>query len=99
MAFRADGTYSAASPETLDGAKMIAMYYGIDEDSANKRYQLNDFQDNHQAIGDIDIDFGGGSTNRGDLRHVTLMGDKLEFEVFHRSVYGPIVFQLSRTAP
>ena len=30
------------------------------------------------------------------LRHITLMGDKLSFELFHASVYGPVTFQLSR---
>lgn len=98
VVLRADGTYSAKSSESFDGSEMIAMYYGIDEDSPNKRYQLNDFQDNQQGIGDIDIDFGG-SINRDELRHVSLMGDRLEFEVFHGSVYGPITFQLSRSGP
>ena len=96
--FRADGTYSAKSPESFDGVQMVAMYYGIDADSPSKRYRLNDLQDNQQAIGDIDIvfDVDATSANRDDLRHITLMGDKLKFELFHALVYGPVTFQLTR---
>jgi hypothetical protein len=95
LTFRADGTYSANSPEALDGVEETAMYYGVDDDSPLKRYALNDFQDNLQAIGDIDIYFGQG-TVRDELRHVTLMGDQLSFELFHMGQYGPITFQLQR---
>jgi hypothetical protein len=97
ITFRADGTYSAVSTEVLDGQQMIAMYYGIDDDSPNKKYQLNDLQDNQQGIGDIDIVFGPGSPTRDDLRHITLMGDKLSFEFFHFGIYGPVTFRLNRS--
>jgi hypothetical protein len=95
MTFRAEGTYSATSTEVLDDQAMIALYYGSNDDSPLKRYVLNDFQDNRQAIGDIDLVFGD-SAIRDDLRHVTLMGNQLSFELFHRGTYGPVTFQLHR---
>ncbi len=74
VTFRADGTYSANSPESFDGVDASATYYGTDTDSPKKRYQLNDLQDNMQGIGDIDIVFDVDTVNRDDLRHITLMG-------------------------
>ncbi len=97
ITFRADGTYSAESTEVLDDQEMIAMYYGIDEDSSEKRYAINDLQASGKGLGEIDIDFGLGSTSRGDLRNIKLMGDKLSFEFFHRGQYGPVLFELERT--
>jgi hypothetical protein len=96
MTLRADETYSAISTEVLDGQDMIAMYYGMDEDAPQKRYHLADMLDDGLGVGQIDIVFDVGSVNRGDLRNVRLMGDRLEFEFFHRGQYGPLVFQLLR---
>jgi hypothetical protein len=93
--FNADGTYSAYTHEELDGVRMIALYYGTDEDSPLKKYAITDYQASRLGIGEIDIYFGTG-TVRDSLRNVRLMGDKLEFEMFHMDRYGPLTFKLSR---
>lgn len=96
MTFRSDGTYRAVSTEVLDDQRMIAMYYGSDADSPEKRYEVLDLQDSLNGVGQIDIWFGPDNVNRGDLRNVKLMSDALEFEFFHRGEYGPLLFQLVR---
>jgi hypothetical protein len=95
--FNADGTYSATTHEELDGVQMIALYYGSDEDSPLKKYAITDFQASRLGAGEIDIYFAKG-TLRDSLRNVRLMGDNLEFEMFHQGRYGPLTFQLSRIA-
>lgn len=97
--FNADGTYSAVSHEILDGTEMIALYYGMDEDSSKKRYALTDFQASGLGIGEIDVVFDVATTVRDELRNIRLMGDKLEFEMFHFGEYGPLTFQLYRADP
>ncbi len=94
--FHEDGTYSAVTDEVLDGSRMIALYYGSDEDSPLKTYAITDFQASRLGVGQIDIYFFQKSIVRGSLRNVRLMGDQLEFEVFNRE-YGPVTFQVSRT--
>ena len=96
VTLRADGTYSATTTEVLDGNQMIAMYYGTDDDYPSKVYAINDFQDSRLGVGQIDVAFGPEPALRDSLRNVRLMGDKLEFEVFHMEQYGPITFQLYR---
>jgi hypothetical protein len=94
VTLREDGTYSAASTEVLDGNDMVAMYYGTDDDFPAKLYAINDFQDSQLGIGQIDVVFGPEPGVRDELRNVRLMGDKLEFELFHMDDYGPLTFQL-----
>jgi len=96
ITLRQDGTYSAASPEVLDGYDMVAMYYGTDDDYPQKLYAINDFQDSQLGIGQIDVVFGPEPGVRDELRNVRLMGDQLEFELFHLDDYGPVTFQLYR---
>jgi hypothetical protein len=98
VTLRADGTYSATTSEVLDGNRMIAMYYGSDDASPAKTYAINDFQASRLGLGQIDVTFGDGSGSvvRDDLRNVRLMGDKLEFEMFHMGTYGPLTFELNR---
>jgi hypothetical protein len=96
ITFRANGTYSGFAEET---AGQPAFYYGTDEDMAEKRYELNDLQDDLEGVGQIDIVFWEGNTNRGDLRNIRLTGNELEFEFFHRGQYGPLLYQLYRAAP
>ena len=96
ITFRADGTYSGYAEENLYGEP--AFYYGTDEDSPEKLYELNDLQDDLEGIGQIDIVFWAGNTNRGELRNIRLTGDELEFEFFHRGEYGPLRYQLTRTS-
>jgi hypothetical protein len=93
---RTDGTYSAKSGEGLDGQRMVALYYGTDKDSSFKRYYLTDLQASGLGLGEIDVYFGSDSVVRDDLRNIRLMGDKLEFEMFHDGAYGPITFRLNR---
>jgi len=97
MTFRSDGTYSARSDDVLDGQDMIAMYYGMDEDSPNKVWHLVDVHDDGTASGTIDIVFDVGSVNRDEIRQIRLMGDKLQFEYWHFKTYGPVLFQLKRS--
>jgi hypothetical protein len=93
ITFREDGNYSG---EALVSSGEPAFYYGTDDDFPEKRYELNDLQDSRDGIGQIDIVFWEGNTNRGDLRNVRLMGDQLEFEFFHRGQYGPLTYRLYR---
>jgi len=98
VTFRPDGTYSAASPEVLDGREIIAMYYGTDGDRPKKRWALNGVQPSGLGVGQIDIAWEGhDDINRGDLRNIELMGDQLRFEFFHRGEYGPLIFELHGT--
>ena len=94
ITFRAEGTYSGVAGKDSDGQP--AFYHGSDDDSAEKRYELNDLHDDLEGVGQIDIWFGPKNTNRGDLRNIRLMGNALEFEFFHRGEYGPVTFQLYR---
>jgi hypothetical protein len=98
VTLRDDGTYSATTTEVLDGSPMVAMYYGTDDDYPSKVYALNDLQDSLLGVGQIDLAFGPEPAMRDGLRNVRLMGDKLEFELFHMEQYGPITFQLYRAS-
>jgi hypothetical protein len=97
ISFRKDGTYSAVSNEIVNGQEAIAFYYGTDDDVPGKRYAISDLQDDGTGVGEIDIVFDVGTVNRGDLRNIRLMGDKLEFEFFHRGEYGPLTYRLTRS--
>jgi len=94
ITFNADGTYSAISTEKLDGLEMNAMYYGMESDSPNKKYFVNDSGPNNEGAGEIDIVFKVGSINRGSLKNIKLMDNRLSFEFFHRNQYGPLKFEL-----
>ena len=94
--FRSDGTYSAVSEEVLDGEDMTALYYGTDADSPLKKYAMTDLQASKLGLGEIDIFSALGTSDRDELRNIRLMGDKLEFEMFHSGQYGPLTYQLNR---
>lgn len=96
VTLREDGTYSATTDEVLDGTRMIALYYGTDADDPSKLYAINDFQDSKLGVGQIDVAVGPKPAMRDSLRNIRLMGDQLEFEMFHMEQYGPITFQLYR---
>jgi len=89
LEFRADGTYTSRAEVAPNGEKYPALYYGTDDDSPDKRYQLHDLHDSGLGSGQIDI---GG--NRDELRNIALMGDRMQFEFFHASVYGPLTYRL-----
>ena len=95
LTFRDDGTYSSVA--VVPGEP--AMYYGSDDDSPEKQYAINDLQASLKGVGEIDVYFGEGNTNRGELRNIELMDNQLEFEFFHRGQYGPLTFQLYRVDP
>ena len=57
ITFRADGTYSGFAEEAADEP---AFYYGTDEDMSEKRYELNDLEDDLEGVGQIDIVFWDG---------------------------------------
>lgn len=97
--FRADGTYSSTALTMPDGIVEPALYYGLDGDATGKTYALKDLLDDLTGVGQIDVVFDVGTVVRGDLRNIRLMGDRLEFEFFHRGTYGPIVYQLTRSGP
>jgi hypothetical protein len=99
ITFRDDGTYSGVAQLNQLGDWQPAFYYGTDEDSPEKRYELNDLQDSLKGIGQIDIFFWEGNTSRGDLRNIKLMGDQLEFEFFHGGQYGPLTYRVYRLRP
>jgi len=96
---RSDGTYSAKSGEVLDGNEMTALGYGTDPDSPRKIYAINDFQASRLGVGQIDVVFddGSGSVVRDELRSIRLMGDKLEFDLYHFSQFA-VTFQLNRVS-
>jgi predicted RNA-binding protein with PIN domain len=93
--FRSDGTYSAFSGESLDEYPTRAFYYGTDEDDPRKKYFLSDFLASKNGTGGIDITFDSGSVNRGDLKNIKIMGEKMKFEFF-KNGYGPVTFRLNR---
>jgi hypothetical protein len=90
IAFHADGTYTADAPERLDGSETFPFYWGGEDDSSSNRYTIDDLQDSLKGLGEIEIPW------RGELRHIRLMGDQLEFHFFNGD-YGPLVFRLFRT--
>lgn len=90
-----DSAFTAKTDETLDGNKMIALYYP--SDLSPKTFQINDFQASRLGIGQIDVGSDPTSPARLDLRNVRLMGDKLEIEVFNGE-YGPVTFRVNRVA-
>jgi hypothetical protein len=98
LTFKGDGTYAAMGDTKADGYQYPAFYYGTDGESPTRTYALNDLQDSLKGVGQIDIVFddGSGSIVRDELRNIKLMGDRLEFEFFHFSQYGPVTFRLYR---
>lgn len=86
-------TYSARG---LDGS-CVALYYGSDDDSPEKKYRLDDITAITEAQGDITVWFGPGNTNPGIIQHVWISGNQLTFEVY-KTGYGPLVYSLARVA-
>jgi hypothetical protein len=93
LTFEANGHYSAHSP----GEGCTVFYYGTNNDSPEKTYELADVLANGEGWGEIEIYFEPGNTNRGELRHVVLSadGNGLTFESW-KDGYGPVVFTLER---
>jgi hypothetical protein len=89
--FTADGHYSAHGTQP-------ALYYGSDEDSPDKTYELTDVSVENAASGSIVTWFFPGDVNHDELKQVTVSPDEshLQFEYWHAAVYGPIVYDLHR---
>jgi hypothetical protein len=51
------------------------------------------------GLGQVDVVFddGSGSVVRDELRSIRIMGDKLEFDLYHFSQYA-VTFQLNRVS-
>jgi hypothetical protein len=99
--FAPDGHYSAhVLPPAPDGC--TAFYYGDDEDSPLKVYELTDLATvTGDGRGWIDIFWGGGYTTRGTLDRVRVSDDltalELEFWATWAGDYGPVSYRLSCT--
>lgn len=92
--FKADGTYSAQSSSST----YPAFYYGTDDDSELKTYDIYDQYDTGECVGTITVLFDVGTTNVSKLDFISFSEgyNNLTFEYWHRSEYGPVVFELTR---
>jgi hypothetical protein len=93
MTFTADGHYAAHCLEP----DCVALYYGADDDTPEKVYELQDVRADGAAHGEIAIWFMPGDTNRGELRSLRLAEEAMlvSFEVWKQD-YGPVTFTLRR---
>jgi hypothetical protein len=92
--FESSGHYSAHSP----GDICPVFYYGPNDDSPRRRYELTGVQASGEGLGEIEIvDSSSETTRRHELRHVNLDGEErtLSFELW-REGDGPLVFSLTR---
>ena len=82
-------------------AGFSAMYFGPDDESPNKRYTIDEIQDDGFATGTIDIDYGFGETVRNKLEGLILSDDlnQLRFSFVHCGQYGPFQYDLQRVLP
>jgi hypothetical protein len=94
-------SYNHYSSKALDGGGTPALYYGTDNDSPNKRYDITDIQANGDATGTIDICFDVGGCNRNKLQAIQLSADlsRLKFYITYQDQYGPLEYDLTRTSP
>jgi hypothetical protein len=96
-------SYSHYSAKSADGL-YPALYYGTDDDSPDKRYDVSDIEDNGDASGFIDLVWsagGSGDATREMLQGIQLSADgsKLTFWFLHFGTYGPIKYDLQRSTP
>ena len=95
--FRADGTRQrAARARRPSGRRRRRRTIGVDDDRPLKKRRINYFQASNKGVGGIHIAFDLKGVVRDELRNVKLMGDQLEFELFHMGQYGPVLLQLFR---
>lgn len=98
VTFNNDGTYIAESTEVLDTFDFAGGFYiySITGPHSNKKYGVQSYQ-NGLGQGFIDIVHPNNTTiQRGDMRNVVLSDDKLTFDFYHQSQYGPLIFKLNR---
>jgi hypothetical protein len=94
-------SYSHYSSRALDGNGVPALYYGTDDDSPQKQYDITDIQANGDATGTIDICFDVSGCNRNKLQAIQLSADlsRLKFYIMYLEQYGPLQYDLQRTSP
>jgi hypothetical protein len=100
-----DGTYPV-EVEFFENARYtahcltgcVALYYGTDDDSPEKIYEVFDVRANDTGQGTIVVFFATNNTNvdRLDLIDVSEDENLLSFEVWHGDVRNPITFDLER---
>jgi hypothetical protein len=97
-------SYTHYSARSLQG-NQVALYYGIDDDSPFKRYDIADLRANGDGTGTIDIVFSnsgpGGNINQDILDGIKLSADgtRLQFNFMHNGTYGPLQYDLQRSTP
>jgi hypothetical protein len=94
-------SYSHYSAKCLQSG-CIALYYGTDEDSPLKQYDITDIQANGDADGTIDLVYNASgpadSPTQEDLKGISLSADtsRLQFYFMHFGEYGPLQYDLQR---
>jgi hypothetical protein len=93
VTFDESGHYAAHSPDEA----CIVFYYGSNDDSPEKIYDLNDVQADGKGSGSLAVYFAPGDVSVGVLHHVVLTDDQnqLSFDCT-KDGYGPLVFSLTR---
>jgi hypothetical protein len=101
LTFGEDGSYSGQCVWSSNQC-CLAFYYGTDDDSELKRYELEGVTFDGEGYGTIDIIFGvdgsyGESSYQGALENLELDAtfDRLRFD-FMYGTYGPLAFDLGR---
>jgi len=94
-------SYNHYSAKALDGNGSPALYYGTDNDSPLKRYDITDIQANGDATGTIDVCFEVSDCGRNKLQAIQLSADlsRLKFYFNYVEQYGPLQYDLQRTVP
>jgi len=97
LTFTSDGHYSGHCAQTTCPEPVF--YYGSDDDTPLKTYQLVDLHQDGTAYGRIVVYFAPNDTNSNviDEVFVTLDGQHLTFQFWHGD-YGPLVFDLMRVS-
>jgi len=92
-------SYSHYSARRLEG-DTPALYYGIDADSPSKQYAITNIQANGNATGYLDVYFGPSSITRNTLQEIILSpdGNRLQFWFMQAGAYGPLQYDLLRSA-
>jgi hypothetical protein len=92
-------SYTHYSAKSLQ-AGISALYYGSDDDSPLKRYDITDVQANGDANGTIVIYFSANDTNFDTLQGIQLSADSshLKFYFMHGGA-GPLTYDLQLVSP
>ncbi|MGA9654610.1 MAG: hypothetical protein WBV96_11930 [Polyangia bacterium] len=93
-------SYTHYSAKSLQ-AGISALYYGSDDDSPLKLYNITDLQANGDATGTIVIYFSANDTDLDNLEGIELSADgsNLQFYFMHFGEYGPLQYDLQRVTP